>query len=100
MDAYLSILSIFSRNPTLRVEDGRLNQGVKAGCYEALGVYRDVSLVVFLKKRNQKVFDISSIPRFFDLAKVSVKRVQYSSSLSYRQELCVDRYEDMTLHID
>jgi hypothetical protein len=31
MDAYLSILSIFSRNPALRVEDGRLNQGAKAG---------------------------------------------------------------------
>lgn len=30
MDAYLSILSIFSRNPALRVEDGRLNQGAKA----------------------------------------------------------------------
>ncbi|KAL2139761.1 hypothetical protein VTI28DRAFT_4713 [Corynascus sepedonium] len=31
MDAYLSILSIFSRNSALRVEDGRLNQGAKAG---------------------------------------------------------------------
>lgn len=31
MDAYLSILSIFSRNPALRVADGRLNQGAKAG---------------------------------------------------------------------
>lgn len=30
MDAYLSILSIFSRNPALRVEDGRLDQGAKA----------------------------------------------------------------------
>jgi acyl carrier protein len=30
MDAYLSILSIFSRNPALRVEDGRLDQGTKA----------------------------------------------------------------------
>lgn len=30
MDAYLSILSIFSRNPALRVEDGKLNQGNKA----------------------------------------------------------------------
>lgn len=29
MDAYLSILSIFSRNPALRVEDGRLDQGAK-----------------------------------------------------------------------
>lgn len=30
MDAYLSILSVFSRNPALRVEDGRLDQGAKA----------------------------------------------------------------------
>lgn len=30
LDAYLSILSIFSRNPALRVEDGRLDQGAKA----------------------------------------------------------------------
>jgi acyl carrier protein len=30
MDAYLSILSIFSRNPALRIEDGRLDQGTKA----------------------------------------------------------------------
>ncbi|RAH47735.1 putative polyketide synthase [Aspergillus brunneoviolaceus CBS 621.78] len=30
MDAYLSILSIFSRNPALRVEDGRLDQGAKS----------------------------------------------------------------------
>ncbi|OBT71831.1 Hybrid PKS-NRPS [Pseudogymnoascus sp. 05NY08] len=30
MDAYLSILSIFSRNPALRVEDGRLDQGARA----------------------------------------------------------------------
>jgi hypothetical protein len=30
MDAYLSILSVFSRNPALRVEDGRLDQGTKA----------------------------------------------------------------------
>ncbi|KAI5274298.1 hypothetical protein E4T47_02663 [Aureobasidium subglaciale] len=30
MDAYLSILSIFSRNPALRVADGRLDQGAKA----------------------------------------------------------------------
>ncbi|XP_044718107.1 polyketide synthase dehydratase domain-containing protein [Hirsutella rhossiliensis] len=30
MNAYLSILSIFSRNPALRVEDGRLDQGAKA----------------------------------------------------------------------
>ncbi|OQE31496.1 hypothetical protein PENSTE_c001G10122 [Penicillium steckii] len=29
MDAYLAILSIFSRNPALRVEDGRLDQGTK-----------------------------------------------------------------------
>jgi hypothetical protein len=31
MNAYLSILSIFSRNPALWVEDGRPNQGAKAG---------------------------------------------------------------------
>lgn len=30
LDAYLSILSIFSRNPALRVEDGSLTQGSKA----------------------------------------------------------------------
>ncbi|EAW13520.1 putative polyketide synthase [Aspergillus clavatus NRRL 1] len=30
MDAYLSIFSIFSRNPALRVEDGRLDQGAKS----------------------------------------------------------------------
>jgi hypothetical protein len=30
MDAYLSILSNFSRNPALRVEDGRLDQGSRA----------------------------------------------------------------------
>jgi non-ribosomal peptide synthetase component F len=30
MDAYLSIVSIFSRNPALRVADGRLDQGAKA----------------------------------------------------------------------
>ncbi|POS76977.1 polyketide synthase [Diaporthe helianthi] len=30
LDAYLSTLSIFSRNPALRVEDGRLDQGAKA----------------------------------------------------------------------
>jgi len=30
VDAYLSIISIFSRNPALRVEDGRLDQGAKA----------------------------------------------------------------------
>lgn len=30
MDAYMSILSIFSRNPALRVEDGKLAKGAKA----------------------------------------------------------------------
>lgn len=30
MDTYLSILRIFSRDPALRVEDGRLDQGAKA----------------------------------------------------------------------
>lgn len=30
MDVYLSILRIFLRNPALRVEDGRLDQGAKA----------------------------------------------------------------------
>lgn len=41
MDAYLSILSIFSRNPALRVEDGRLDQGSKA---RAWGCSMDIRL--------------------------------------------------------
>ncbi|KAF1848288.1 putative polyketide synthase [Cucurbitaria berberidis CBS 394.84] len=30
MDAYLSVLTFFSRNPALRVDDGKLDQGAKA----------------------------------------------------------------------